>query len=531
LHEGSFHLWQFQQSQSETTREGKEVCELIRKKLEGMAEADVIDGVKVKGADGLHVPVSLVSMDVDQMTGLRMRSPKDNSELKTFKSFIAKHGYAELSDLLPKDFNTNITRLTDGEKEAARDKLRTAIGRNIADLKDKAAGDDRLVALIERAGARLSQSLVHVYEATDKAFIDETSGREKQPPAAGQKPQMYLSMGGTASGKSGLKRLAKNECGNDLVIASLDDARGEADRYWFYPATNNHNDDYKGVEEFAKAHRDLTTRRALAGHYNLFIDGSGIPYEGRNDKTTKQFRDEGYSVSVLAAQAPLYINNTEMREQLSAEGKTFDDSSFRLGKRLAKELRVVPMEIVAEKHIGFSIASRNAARDKNVDRFMIQDVSGPQGTDSTLSYVLTLGRDDMKKIASLQDGALKKALVENNLVPDWVKLPEGEGSEKNFDAKVIRDNSDGTYRVEVITDIRQYVNMVQKGLLRRDAKGPEAWFDNTLRSDIEGHFKGEDGKLQLQSPQGVAVSAWVNYQPLSSRLTPTEIPVSGFVRT
>jgi hypothetical protein len=526
------HLWRYQQPASEGSEKAKNSRRLVREKLDDMSVAPEIDGVPVKDADGGRLPESLVAMDVDIMTGLMIRNPKGgDSELKTFKSFLASKGYAELSDLLPKDFTQNITAMTsEDDKIAARATMRDSVISVFEKLKVEAEGYVEMQALVERAGKRLQVMLPRVYEITDNAFIKE-NGELRQAPVEGNKPNMYLAMGGTASGKGGLKKLAKKECADDLVVASLDDARSDCDRYWLYPATDNHNDDYKTVEEFAKAHRDLTTRRALAGNYNLFIDGSGVPYEGRNDKVSKQFKERGYSVSVLAAQAPLYINDPQKRRELSAQGKAPNDSARRLGDRLEEELRIVPLEIAAEKHIGFSIATRNAARDKNVDRFMIEDVSGPVGSGYTLSYVMTLGREDIQEIAGLQGGALKRAITERNLVPDWVKLPEGSDREEFFDAKVIRDNHDGSYRLEVITDIRQYVNMVQKGLLRRDAKGPEAWFDNTMRSDIEGHFKNDGGKLKIQSPQGVAETAWVNYRPLSDRLTPTSIPNESWVRS
>ncbi len=92
-----------------------------------------------------------------------------------------------------------------------------------------------------------------------------------EPPAT--EKHLYMTMGGSASGKSGLKRIADEECqgGKALVVASLDDARGECERYWLYPATNNHNDDYKSAEQFGNSVRDLITRRALERGHNLYI--------------------------------------------------------------------------------------------------------------------------------------------------------------------------------------------------------------------------------------------------------------------
>jgi hypothetical protein len=517
----SFHLWQFQQPLSAGNQKAKQIRQQVRAKLDEMSVADHVDGMPIQGSPDQNRQVALVSLDVDLMTGLKIKLPKQESELKRFKSFLAKQGYTELSDLLPKDFTENIAFMPDDiSRHRARMQLRAHIAEKVADLKAKAEGDESLQALIDRAGKKLENTLPHVYEITDKAFIDADTGDLRKPVAEGTKPKMYLAMGGTASGKGGLKTLAQKECGKDLVIASLDDARGDSDRYWLYLALNNHNDDYKSVEEFAKAIREITTQRAQKQHYNLFIDGSGVPYENRNDKVTRKFKENGYSVSVLAAQAPLFVYDPDKRNEMFSSGRLYNDATYRLGERLQNELRAVPMEVVIDKHVGFGLASRNAARDINVDRFMIQDVSVPMDQTYTLSYVLTLKKDDVRAIAELQGEELKKALVEKNLVPEWVKLPEGDERAKHFDLKVIRDNHDSTYRIEVITDIRQYVNMVQKGLLRRDAKGPEALFDNRCHSDIEGHFKAPGGKLRLQSPQGIVDAQWPAFEPLSKPSSP-----------
>ena len=169
-------------------------------------------------------------------------------------------------------------------------------------------------------------------------------------------------------------------------------------------------------------------------------------------------------------------------------------------------------------------SSRNAARDPNVDRFMIADMAVPREESYTLSYVIThMPRDMVHEVAKLQGVELRDALVRNKLVPDWVTLPAGDDRAKNFDFKVIRDNKDGSYRAEVITDIGQYVNMVQKGILRRDVKGPEALFDNRVYSDIEGHFKAPGGKLKLQSPHGVVNGEWPGFEAMSQADRPTAL--------
>jgi hypothetical protein len=81
---------------------------------------------------------------------------------------------------------------------------------------------------------------------------------------------------------------------------------------------------------------------------------------------------------------------------------------------------------------------------------------------------------------------------------------------------VIRANiGDKTYRVEIITDIEQYILMVEKGLLKRDAKGPEALYDYEVHADLEDHFHGPDGKLNTLGAKGAGERVMNHYLPFS----------------
>jgi hypothetical protein len=177
-------------------------------------------------------------------------------------------------------------------------------------------------------------------------------------------------------------------------------------------------------------------------------------------------------------------------------------------------LRGLNPRIVVDKHIKFPLASRNAARDNHVDRFMIQDATSPDNK-YTLSYVLTLDEEKTERLAKLNGAPLKQALIEGQLVPAWVVLPKNIYHENLYNVKVIRANSDKTYRVEIITDIEQYISMVEKGLLKRDAKGPEALYDYGVHADLEDHFHGPEGKLKTLSVKGVGERVMEQYLPFS----------------
>jgi hypothetical protein len=479
----------------------------VREKVKLLSGSPWVDGMKAVDEQG---GARLMCLDVDFLTGLGLKPLGGQSEgdLALFKNLMKEVlGSDNFADWVPAYTAPRRGKAAGEVREWLREELKTCLRRKIEKLSRAAQerGEPRLESLVDIAGTHLEAMLPLVDEAADKALA-----RAEAP--EGEK-RLYMTMGGSASGKSGLKRLADSECGPSLVVASLDDARGECARYWIYPATNNHNDDYQAAEQFGNAVRDLIARRALEAGFHLYLDGSGIPYEGRNDKITRAFREKGFHVSVLAAQAPLFVHDPKRREELGRQGIAPDDALSRLGARQAKELRGLNPKIVVDKHIKFPLASRNAARDSRVDRFMIQDATDTENK-YTLSYVLILTREETERLAKLRGGELKRALVESRLVPLWVKLPGGQ--EEHFNLKVIRANEDGqTYRVEIITDIEQYICMVEKGLLTRNASGPEALYNYNVHADLEGHFHGPQGKLKTLGAKGVGERALDSYRPFA----------------
>jgi hypothetical protein len=519
------HLIDFVENFSQNKDE-RNLRERVKDKIKNILQSDRVDGLPARDEYG-HV--RLMCMDVDFMTGLAMKAMpgQEQSDLdRLLTSMFKVLGLNGFAGLVPGNFTGPLYDLSD---ETARDlkldELKTHVRQQMLKLKNAALDqkDASLENIIATAGPHLEAMMPRVYEVAEKQFILEENGpnpgtgskRIKPVPLASEK-QMYMTMGGSASGKSGLKRIATRECdnGRSLVVASLDDARSECDRYWIYPATNNHNDDYKSAEQFGNTVRDLITKRALEDGHHLYIDGSGIPYEGRNDKITKLFKENGFKISVLAAQAPLFIHDPQRRKELSDQGIAPDDALSRLGTRQAKELRGLNPKIVVDKHIKFPLASRNAARDHLVDRFMIQDVSSPEER-YTLSYVLTLSRAETDILVKLNGFELKQALLNGNLVPEWVTLPKNTAHDHLYNLKVIRANDDGTYRVEIITDIEQYIGMIEKGLLNRNAIGPEALFNYGVHADLEDHFHGPNGKLKTLSVKGVGERVMDQYLPFS----------------
>ncbi len=192
--------------------------------------------------------------------------------------------------------------------------------------------------------------------------------------AAKHTPSFYMTMGGSGSGKSGLLDIAKKELNDqELVTASLDDARTYSQLYPLYLKASHHNDDYKSLTQFAKTIRNRIMEHALKFGYNLFYDGSGVEYKGQYNKIISRFKKAGYRTNILAASAPLIIE------------KDRGDISYpvirRLEKRANKEenARGVPWDIAIEKHIGYARSKLDAARDWNVDRLTVEDRGGEKG--------------------------------------------------------------------------------------------------------------------------------------------------------
>lgn len=517
--EGAQHLVQFMdrdylaKPREKKREEGGKARVELAQHLSQMAGADEIDGVACQaGSGGQH---GVFCLDADLMTGLLMkpRAGEQQSELAIFKGALKKAGVSNLIDLIPADASQHYHALEPAQQLQERARIESTIRGHLEEV--ASMQNEQTADIIRRAQEKVASRLCRAYISADKAFLNEY-GEYKTPPKAS--PHVYVAQGGTGSGKGGLKKIAQKECekhggAGNVVLASLDDMRGDSDRLWLYPALNIHHDDYIAIGDFGNAVRDLTVKRAQQGKYNLFIDGSGIPYEERNDLVVEDFKKKGYHVSVLGAQAPLSIN------QPMPEDALYNVVTMRSGARLQDELRIVPMKVVIAKHQGHPIAANNAARDRNVDNFMIMDTAPPVGQSYTLSYVAKIPAETFKKIATLEDGALRTALMQNGLVPENVTWPNELPAEKDIpqgvtkaDMKVVGVEN-GHYRVHVIINMPQYVNMVQKGLYNVDAKGPKDFFTNTLKSDIEGYFKGEGGRLRLQPALGISAMPWPDYHP------------------
>ncbi|MDD1631267.1 MAG: toxin, partial [Methylococcaceae bacterium] len=165
-----------------------------------------IDGISID-EDGA---APLFCLDINMLTGLR--SP----------------GHIELMELL---------KQCEGDKSLIFDLVKNE------GLKDKmiaaANGDTRLERAVEIAFERLTKIIKKLDEAKEQLFDG------KVPDA---KPRLFMSMGGAGSGKTAVEEIAQALCGDNFVIASLDEFRKKSDLYKILTAASHHSDDYVYVE-------------------------------------------------------------------------------------------------------------------------------------------------------------------------------------------------------------------------------------------------------------------------------------------
>ncbi|MDD5271362.1 MAG: zeta toxin family protein, partial [Methylovulum sp.] len=186
------------------------------------ARAIEIDGICI-GENGL---APLFCLDVNILTGLR--AP----------------GHTELVELIKQCAGEGVTIYKLAHNEALKQQLLQA-----------AEGDERLYRGVEIAYQRICK----MTDKLEKARSDIFEG--KTPDA---NPKLFMSMGGAGSGKTAVEEIAAAQCGDNFVIASLDEFRKLSDLYTVLTAASHHSDDYVFVEPFANRLRGVVSDYARA---------------------------------------------------------------------------------------------------------------------------------------------------------------------------------------------------------------------------------------------------------------------------
>jgi len=399
-----------------------------------------IDGITIR-EDGV---APLFCLDVNMLTGLR--SP---SHIEFLELFQECEGNKKLL------FNL-------ANNDPLKQKLLAA-----------ANGESRLERTVKIAYDRLNKINRILINAKQNIFEGKT-------PVVN--PKLFMCMGGAGSGKTAVEENATAQCGDNFVIASLDEFRKVSDLYRILTAANHHSDDYVYVEPFANRLRDLVANHAKEAGINILYDGTGIPYEPRYSTIINQFKAAGFHTQITAVDA--FLVKPEGREdELSRCGVIGSVKA-----RFEKTGRALPWVITIDKHIRAPRSFLNALKDACLDKISLFANDGDIDRHYLVAESFAFSE---REIRALQQHQLNKtlakflkSLIENhndsvlknlaNNDSDKVNIlmNRNPGFAENNVAYQIYSSHIG-HRVLVIYNTRRMVDFVEKRQLNPNASGEE----------------------------------------------------------
>jgi len=399
-----------------------------------------IDGISI-GEDGA---APLFCLDINMLTGLRSPS------------------HTELMELL---------KQCEGEKSPI---LNLA---NNEELKNKllitADGDTRLERTVEIAFERLSKIIKKLDAAKEAIFEGKTPDAN---------PKLFMSMGGAGSGKTAVEKIALAQCGDNFVIASLDEFRKKSDLYKVLTAASHHSDDYVYVEPFANRLRDSVADYAKNNHINILYDGTGIPYQPRYSNIVNQFKAAGFHTQITAVDA--FIVKPEGRENELIRSSVITS----VKKRFEKTGRALPWVVTVDKHIRAPRSFLNALEHDALDKISLFANDGEKDTHYLVAECFSFTDQEVRILQKHQlAGTLMthlESLIKNR--DDSFLKNLAQGDESKLDALIKRNPafaennvayqiypSKNGNRVLVIYNARRMVDFVQKRQLNPNASGEE----------------------------------------------------------
>ncbi|MGR8934888.1 MAG: zeta toxin family protein [Gammaproteobacteria bacterium] len=285
----------------------------------------------IKAIDGIEIAANgaapLFCLDVNILTGLRAPS------------------HTELLELLKQcgGINTPLSALVNNS--VLRHKMLLA-----------AEGDKRLERGVEIACERLAKMTQRLDAAKDAIFAGKSPVAE---------PRLFMCMGGAGAGKTLVEELAQAECGDNFVIASLDEFRKKCDLYGLLTAAEHHSDDYIYVEPFANRLRDMVAEGAKAAGFNILYDATGIPYKPRYSGIVEQFKKAGFRTQIVAVDA--FIVKPQGREDELQRATVIGS----VKDRFERTGRALPWVVAVYKHIRSPEAFLYALEDRALDKISL----------------------------------------------------------------------------------------------------------------------------------------------------------------
>lgn len=330
-----------------------------------LPEKKEIDGIRI----GENGAAPLFCLDINMLTGLRLPS------------------HTELLELLKQCEGSKTPLYKLANNEALKHKLLIA-----------ADGDKRLERSVEIAYDRLSK-IIKLLEAAKEAIFE---GKTPDP-----KPKLFMCMGGAGAGKTAVEEIARAQCGDNFVVASLDEFRKVSDLYCVLTAASHHSDDYVYVEPFANRLRDMVAEQARLSGINLLYDGTSIPYFPRYAGLVRQFKEAGFHTQIAAVDA--FIVKPEGREEELFRSGVIES----VKTRFEETGRALPWVITVYKHMRSPESFLNALEDQALDKISLFANDGEKGRH----YLVAESFNVSDKAASdLQQHQLSGTLVRHHRI-------------------------------------------------------------------------------------------------------------------
>ena len=399
-----------------------------------------IDGIPV----GPNGEAPLFCLDVNILTGLRSPS------------------HTEFVELL---------------KQCAGEKTPVFTLANHPELRDQlieaAADDERLRRGVEIAFERLSNIATKLDQIKTSIFSGKTSEIE---------PVLFLCMGGAGAGKTAVEEIARAQCGDNFVTASLDEFRKQSDLYLVLTAANHHSDDYIYVEPFANTLRDWVASQARQDGINLLYDGTSIPYIPRYSGIVETFKQVGFRTFIAAVDA-FIVKPRGREEELPREAAIGS-----VKHRFEKTGRALPWVVAVDKHIRAPGAFLDALEHTSLDKLSLFANDGEMDRHYLVAETFSCTSEEVRQLQEQQrQGRLAehlRELIRHRHSSTIRNLARGDASrieelieripawsEANVAYQVYSYKHE--HRVLVVYNARRMVDFLEKGQLNPNASGEE----------------------------------------------------------
>lgn len=404
------------------------------------ADKKEIDGIVI-GEDGA---APLFCLDVNIMTGLSSVS------------------HIEFMELLKQCAGNKVSILQLVNNQTLKDKLI-----------DSAKDEPRLQRTVEIAFERLNKMVARLNCVKENIFAGKT---------ADEHPKLFMSMGGAGSGKTAVEEMAKAQCGDNFVVASLDEFRKESDLYTVLTAADHHSDDYVYVEPFANRLRDLVAQHAKENGINLLYDGTGIPFRPRYSLIVEQFKAKGFQTQAIAVDA--FIVKPQGREdELQRTGVIHS-----VVQRYQQTGRALPWVVTVYKHLRAPRSFLHAIEEPCLDKISLFANDGEKDQHYLVAESFNVTESDVKILQQQQRNSTLASYLreqikthEHSILKNLARGQEQEieklmvrnpGFEESNVAYQIYSNAN-SWRVLLIYNTRRMVDFVEKRQLNPNASGEE----------------------------------------------------------